>query len=234
MRAKNNNDSLYMSYQSSCDNLFPVPVGSIIFFSGTNIPFNYLLANGSSILRAEYPYLFEVIGTQFGSVDDEHFTLPNLITTQYIKGDDVVNPVPNASSSSTPASTSFTLTAGNLPSLSSSKFGVGSWSGTGNVEGTAVPHSNQIAPSGAVDSIIKADSSYDDYGATITGVGAMSITYSNTATAVTATLSTVGEFQPQNLGLLPCIRYNNVIPVTPITNDYAKQSGASSFYYYNI
>ena len=54
-----------------------VPIGSVIFYLGTTIPDGYLLCNGASLSRTEYPELFEVLGTKCGSVDSAHFTLPD-------------------------------------------------------------------------------------------------------------------------------------------------------------
>ena len=58
-----------------------VPAGMIAPFGpygGTSAPGGWLLCNGSSLLRADYPVLFAVIGTSYGSIDGSHFTLPNL------------------------------------------------------------------------------------------------------------------------------------------------------------
>lgn len=55
-----------------------VPIGTILPFSGTTIPDGYLLCNGTSLLRTDYPDLFNVIGTTYGSVDSTHFNLPNI------------------------------------------------------------------------------------------------------------------------------------------------------------
>ena len=55
-----------------------VPIGTVVFYLGTTIPDGYLLCNGASLLRTEYPELFEVLGTKCGSVDSAHFNLPNL------------------------------------------------------------------------------------------------------------------------------------------------------------
>lgn len=54
-----------------------VPIGTVVFYLGTTIPDGYLLCNGASLLRTEYPELFEVLGTKCGSVDEAHFTLPD-------------------------------------------------------------------------------------------------------------------------------------------------------------
>ena len=54
-----------------------VPIGTVVFYLGTNIPDGYLLCNGASLLRTEYPELFAVLGTKCGNVDSAHFTLPD-------------------------------------------------------------------------------------------------------------------------------------------------------------
>jgi microcystin-dependent protein len=48
-------------------------------FSVENTDNNYwLLCDGRSLSRSEYSQLFNVIGTNFGSIDNEHFNLPDL------------------------------------------------------------------------------------------------------------------------------------------------------------
>lgn len=54
------------------------PVGAVTMFGGASAPPGWLLCQGQSLLRADYPDLFLVIGTVYGSVDGTHFTLPNL------------------------------------------------------------------------------------------------------------------------------------------------------------
>ena len=54
-----------------------VPIGTVVFYLGTTIPDGYLLCNGASLSRTEFPELFAVLGTKCGSVDSAHFTLPN-------------------------------------------------------------------------------------------------------------------------------------------------------------
>jgi len=53
-------------------------VGEIIPFAGDTSPAaNWLLCDGASLLRADYPDLFVVIGTTFGNVDGTHFNVPD-------------------------------------------------------------------------------------------------------------------------------------------------------------
>jgi microcystin-dependent protein len=49
------------------------------------VPLTFLICDGSSLQRADYPYLFASIGTIYGSVDAQSFNLPDL-TDRYIKG----------------------------------------------------------------------------------------------------------------------------------------------------
>lgn len=56
-----------------------VSVGTIVPFTGDTIPMSYLLCDGRAVSRSEYPGLFEVIGTTYGSGDGSTtFNLPNL------------------------------------------------------------------------------------------------------------------------------------------------------------
>jgi len=50
----------------------------VIFASDTSPAANWLSCDGASLLRADYPDLFAVIGTTFGAVDGTHFSLPDL------------------------------------------------------------------------------------------------------------------------------------------------------------
>jgi len=56
-----------------------IPTGSIQAFAGSSLslPPAWLLCNGTSIERTSYNDLFTVIGTVYGAVDIDHFTLPN-------------------------------------------------------------------------------------------------------------------------------------------------------------
>lgn len=55
-----------------------VPVGAICEYAGETIPEDYLQCDGSSLLRTDYPDLFNAIGTTYGSVDSLHFNLPDI------------------------------------------------------------------------------------------------------------------------------------------------------------
>lgn len=56
------------------------PVGALSLYAGSSaaVPAGYLLCQGQSLLRAEWPDLFAVIGTTYGAADVTTFSLPNL------------------------------------------------------------------------------------------------------------------------------------------------------------
>ena len=59
-----------------------VPIGGIIPWAASNtstLPTNFVLCNGQSLLRTTYSNLFDLIGTNYGSVDDTHFNVPNFV-----------------------------------------------------------------------------------------------------------------------------------------------------------
>jgi len=54
-------------------------VGELILYAGATSPDSrWLLCDGSSLVRADYPDLFSVIGTLYGAADSLHFNLPDL------------------------------------------------------------------------------------------------------------------------------------------------------------
>jgi microcystin-dependent protein len=56
-----------------------VPAGCVIAWGGdqTAIPTGYLLCDGTSYLRADYPDLYSAVGVVFGTVDGNHFNVPD-------------------------------------------------------------------------------------------------------------------------------------------------------------
>ena len=62
---------------SSGTYVYNMPLGSIIAFSGDNIPDGFLLCDGSTLNKNEYLDLFNVIGYTYGGSDNE-FKLPDL------------------------------------------------------------------------------------------------------------------------------------------------------------
>jgi microcystin-dependent protein len=54
------------------------PVGAGMIWYTNTAPANWLICDGSSLNRADYPKLFGVIGTTYGSVSGTTFSLPDL------------------------------------------------------------------------------------------------------------------------------------------------------------
>ena len=57
--------------------LAAIPPGTVIYYLGDDIPNGFLLTNGASALKTDFPLLYAAIGDKFGNVDDQHFNLPN-------------------------------------------------------------------------------------------------------------------------------------------------------------
>jgi hypothetical protein len=57
--------------------LTSVPAGSMVEWPSEVVPTGWLECDGSSLLRADYPALFAVIGTIYGAADSTHFSLPD-------------------------------------------------------------------------------------------------------------------------------------------------------------
>lgn len=55
-----------------------VPVGAITMYAGSTAPSGYLICNGASVNRADYPALFTAIGTTYGSASGTTFNIPDL------------------------------------------------------------------------------------------------------------------------------------------------------------
>jgi len=62
-----------------------VPTGSVHVMATTTVPSGYLECAGQSLSRTTYANLFAVISTTWGSVDSNHFNLPDL-RGQFVRG----------------------------------------------------------------------------------------------------------------------------------------------------
>lgn len=64
-----------------------LPVGSITAYAGKFTPSGWLLCDGSSVSRTDYPELYATIGTTYGSGDGRTtFNLPMLTDNRFIEG----------------------------------------------------------------------------------------------------------------------------------------------------
>lgn len=74
---KNENNSLSLLAGSTI--YADGPVGAIYPYGGSTAPQGFLICDGTELLRTEYPALFAVIGTSFGTPsDDTKFKIPDL------------------------------------------------------------------------------------------------------------------------------------------------------------
>jgi len=73
-------DAYIPMFDAFCFNEGPCRViGEIIAYAGSTSPNdNWLLCDGSSVLRSDWPNLFAVVGVVYGAVDETHFNLPDL------------------------------------------------------------------------------------------------------------------------------------------------------------
>jgi len=69
--------SIFGTFQAGGGSVRNLAPGIIIAFSGANPPPGSLAADGQSVSRTEYPKLFEIIGTTYGSVDANTFNVPD-------------------------------------------------------------------------------------------------------------------------------------------------------------
>lgn len=54
-----------------------IPPGVVVAFGGTTAPEGWLLCDGRSFLRTDYPRLFAAIGSAHGTADGTHFNIPD-------------------------------------------------------------------------------------------------------------------------------------------------------------
>lgn len=121
-----------------------VPPGSVTAYASTTAPAGWLLANGASVLRSDYPVLFSVIGTSYGSADGTHFTLPDL------RGRNVLMASTTANIGQSGGESNHTLTETEMPAHThglGSRWG-GSGSGYGGVNGTSALTSDSTGGNG--------------------------------------------------------------------------------------
>lgn len=70
-------DSLFL--KANLDEVFSVPIGTIIYNVSNNAPEGYLRCDGREIDRAEFINLYKIIGTTYGCGNDNTtFNLPNI------------------------------------------------------------------------------------------------------------------------------------------------------------
>ena len=56
-----------------------VLIGSITAYAGQTVPEGYMICDGSTLNKADYPELFDIIGTAYGGDGVDTFRIPNLL-----------------------------------------------------------------------------------------------------------------------------------------------------------
>lgn len=136
---QNYNNFYYRNADNKFEQMFlqptgdTLPIGSISAYGGENIPTNWLKCNGQAVSRADYPELFNTIGTTYGSGDGSTtFNLPN-ISERVIVGN---NGDGEFSLGNTGGEKEHTLTINEMPShthLYRTSVGAGNAEGTLNM-----------------------------------------------------------------------------------------------------
>jgi microcystin-dependent protein len=115
-----------------------MPVGTVLPFAGDTAPAGFLLCDGSTPSRAEYPALFAVIKTKYGAGDGSTtFTLPDLRARFPVGAgqgtvDDLGHPLSNRPLASTGGREAHTLTVDQMPAHTHDEGNVRFWSASGN------------------------------------------------------------------------------------------------------
>jgi len=109
-------------------------VGVILPFAGDvlAIPVGTLVCDGMSYLRTDYPLLYAIIGTTYGSDDSDHFNVPNLIG-RVVSGAGSTGGLSTHALGEAYGSETITLGIGDVPSHTHSD------AGHSHSEGTSTP-----------------------------------------------------------------------------------------------
>jgi microcystin-dependent protein len=197
-------------------------VGSFRISGKASAGFGELACNGASLLRAEFPDLYSAIGTNWGSADSLHFTLPNFTDTgRFLRSSSGSLAVGTYQSNQNAAHTHSITGAPSAGTLGTDSQGSHTHSATPN-EGSGHSHGGGASNSGFVAATGLTGGSpptYANYGNTGLATTGMSITVASagahthniTGAPGLGTLGTASqggsEARPEAAVVLTCIRY---------------------------
>ena len=146
---------------ASC--LAAMPIGTVVHYMGNTIPEGFLLCNGASLSRTEYPELFDVIGTKCGSADSAHFSIPDM-HHRFLEGTTVLSEIGKYIAEGLPNIDGTSLLAGFVTPES------GAVCGNGPFAGMRRWVQNFVVTDGSDSSVLEFDASLanDQYGASDT------------------------------------------------------------------
>jgi microcystin-dependent protein len=136
------------------------PPGAVMEYAGSTAPEGWLLCQGQSLLRSDYPTLFAAIGTTYGSADSTHFNVPNT-KGRVVVGLDTSQSEFNALNEKAGAKT-HTLSLAEMPSHSHAM--TRTTAGGSGITGTGIPpHNNAPAGGGqAVTDLVGSGSAHNN------------------------------------------------------------------------
>lgn len=153
--------------------------GEVFHHGGTTPPPRCLVRDGSSLVRADYPGLFAIIGTQHGSVDASHFNLPD--------GRGLFDRGTDGGAANDPDAAARTAP----------RTGAASGDNVGSLQADDFKTHTHISSAGATTAHT-----------VVTGGGGTAVAAAGTATGAPGTGMAIGnETRPKNVGYLPCIAY---------------------------
>lgn len=100
---------------------YSLPVGTVLAYAGFRVPPKYLLCDGSTISKSQYPLLFDALQYTYGGLLD-NFDLPYLLNN-IINGTEI-NTGTGTPSSISSATFNPTLIPANIPSIANGQFTV--------------------------------------------------------------------------------------------------------------
>jgi microcystin-dependent protein len=191
---------------------YSLPVGTVLAYAGLNVPQKYLLCDGSTISKSQYPLLFDTLDYLYGGSGD-NFDLPYLVDN--VVSGTLINADTSTSSSISTVTFNATLTQANIPSIPDSQFAVNlgtnpTYTATTGVAGAGVTRT-PIGFTNAVPSAVPG--TFDAYGLTgqLTGTvdvsfNSMTLEYTGTNAPISTALAGITPVVPTAYKMLYIIK----------------------------
>lgn len=163
-----------------------IPTGSVLAFSGSSAPTNFLLCDGSAVSRSTYAALFSLVGTTYGVGDGSTtFNVPNLKGRTIIgvdSGAAVLTAAPTRGTAL--GEEKHTLITGELPVHTHTINDTGHTHTVSGTNNGGAPPANVVSSGIRGDSVITGGSNYS-LATTATGAFSFSLNADNHTTGIT-------------------------------------------------